>query len=103
MSDNQSNMYDITEQWLTEVAPKYFDLPDLSLNRIGLFGYVNELMAHSLEAMSNENSILYNELFFKRAVLPQSIYAYASHYNLEDINAKPASMQFALGITEKDL
>ena len=37
MSDNQSNMYDITEQWLTEVAPKYFDLQDLAADDIKIY------------------------------------------------------------------
>lgn len=98
---NNTNMYDIQEDWLANIAPKYFDLEDLSLNRIGLFGYVNEIMAHNTEALFNENSILYNELFFKRAILPQSIYSYASHYNLTQLHATPAIMNFAIGISEQ--
>lgn len=100
---DRSNMYDLEEYWLKEIAPKYFDMKDISLNRVGLFGYINEIMSHSVESIANENSILYNEIFFKRAVLPQSIYAYASHYGIEDIMAKPATMGFALGIREDTL
>lgn len=100
---NLTSMYSILEHWLSNIAPKYFDLKDLNLNRIGLFGYVNEIMAHNQESIMNENSILYNELFFKRAVLPQSIYAYASHYQVDDIGAVPAKMGFAIGINEQDL
>ena len=100
---DRSNMYEIMNYWLENIAPKYFDLNDLSLNRIGLFGYVNEIMAQTTESTINENSILYNELFFKRAVLPQSIYAYASHYGVTNLTAVPATMSFAIGITEDTL
>ena len=103
MSEDRTNMYELMNYWLSEIAPKYFDLEDLSLNRIGLFGYVNEIMAHSDEAIINENSILYNELFFKKAVLPPSIYSYASHYGVENLTAIPATMNFAIGISEQTL
>lgn len=102
-SIDKTNMYTMLDHWLNEIAPKYFDLKDLNLNRVGLFGYVNEIMAHNQESIMNENSILYNELFFKRAVLPQSIYAYASHYLVDDTGARPAKMGFAIGINEDDL
>lgn len=100
---DRTNMYEMMEYWLSNIAPTYFDMEDLNLNRLGLFGYVNEVMAHSFESIVNENSILYNELFFKRAVLPNSIYSYASHYNVTNLTAKPAVMSFALGIDEKTL
>lgn len=101
MAVNRTNMYDIAEDWITNVAPKYFDLADLSLNRVGLFGYVNEIESSAVESIVNENSILYNELFFKRAVLPQSIYAYASHYNVADTMANASVMSFSLIINEQ--
>lgn len=100
---DRTNMYEIMEYWLTEIAPKYYDMDDISLNRIGLFGNLNEIQAHAIESIANENSVLYNELFFKRAVLPQSIYAYASHYNVSDTTARPATMSFAIGLNEKTL
>lgn len=101
MAVNRTNMYDIAEDWITNIAPKYFDLSDISLNRVGLFGYVNEIESAAVESIVNENSILYNELFFKRAVLPQSIYAYASHYNVADTMANASVMSFSLVISEQ--
>src|SRR5574344_522851 len=98
MSNDRTNMYEIMNDWIDKIGPKYFDMDDVSLNRLGLFGYLNEVMGQNTESIVNENSILYNELFFKRAVLPQSIYAYASHYGLEDLTATPAVMNFAIGI-----
>ena len=105
MSDliNRTDMYEIEEYWLKNIAPKYFTLGNLSLNRAGMFGYTNEIMSHSVEQSINENSILYNELFFKKACLPESIYAYASQYNVSDTGATPATMEFALTISEEIL
>lgn len=100
---DKSNMYKLLDHWINNISPNYFDMSDLNLNRIGLFGYVNEIMAHNQESIMNENSVMYNELFFKRAVLPQSIYAYASHYQVDDIGASAAKMSFAIGINEEDL
>lgn len=97
---DRTDMYEIQEYWLENIAPKYFNLSDLSLNRAGLFGYINEIEAHSSEQIVNENSILYNELFFKKATLPESIYAYASQYNVANTSATPAIMSFALTISE---
>lgn len=99
-TNDRSTMYDIMEHWLSTIAPNYFDIEDVSLNRLGLFGYVNEAMSEAVSDISNESSVLYNEMFFKRAVLPRSIYAHASHYNITDTNAVPASMQFAIGFNE---
>lgn len=100
---NNTNMYSMLDHWLKNIAPNYFDLDDLSLNRVGLFGYVNEIMAHGQENIMNENSVLYNEFFFKRAVLPKSIYAYASHYAIDETGATPSVMTFAIGISEEEL
>ena len=100
MSDNinRIDMYEIQDYWLNNIAPKYFNVGNLSINRAGLFGFINEIESHSEEQIINENSILYNELFFKKASLPESIYAYAAQYNVSDTSATPASMSFALTV-----
>ena len=97
---DRTDIYEIQEYWLANIVPKYFNLGNLSLNRAGLFGYINEIESHSVEQIINENSLLYNELFFKKASLPESIYAYASQYNITNTTATPASMDFALIIPE---
>lgn len=97
---NKSNMYELMDFWLDNVAPKYFDLEDLSLSTVGLFGYINSIMANGLEANINETSVLFNEYFMNKARLPESILAYASNYNVSDINATPAVMKFCIAIRE---
>lgn len=97
---DRTNMYEIQDYWLTNIAPKYFDMKDVSLNRAGMFGYTNEIESHSVEAIVNENSIMYNELFFKRAQLPETIYAYASQYNVANTTARASLMNFAIVVNE---
>lgn len=98
---NRTNMYEIQEYWLDNIAPKYFDMADTSLNRASLFGYINEIESHSMEALVNENSILYNELFFKRAQLPETIYAYAAQNDVANTTATASMMKFAIVINEQ--
>ena len=95
--------YDIQDKWLGEIAPKYFDMDDINLLRVGLFGYINETMATSFEDAVRLNSVLYNEIFPNKAVLPNSIYSYASLIHYNDFNAVPSIIPILLAIRKKDL
>lgn len=103
MIKNRVSMYDQLQYYNEYLAPKYFDMDNLDTSRLGLFGYINELMADTTSDVVNENSVLFNEIFFKKAQIPESILAYAAQYRIEDINAKPAKMQFAIAISEASI
>lgn len=100
MIKDRTSMYDTLNYWTGNIAPKYIDVNNVNMSRIGLFGYINEIMADTTSDVINEMSVLFNEIFFKRAQIPESILAYAAQYRIEDINAKPATMQFLVGIRE---
>ena len=102
-TDRTPNGYTMMENWLNNIAPKYFDMKDLNVNRSGLFGYNNEVMAHAMESLMNENAVMVNEQFFRRAKLPSTIYANASHYNVSSSTAIPCRMEFALMFNEKNV
>lgn len=97
---DKTSMYSLMDFWLQNIAPKYYDMQDTSLSNVGIFGYTNEIMAHAVESTANETSVLFNETFFNKAILPESILTYASQQNITDINAHPAIMKFAIGIRE---
>lgn len=100
---DRTNGYEMLDYWLKNISPKYFDMENIGLNRAGTFGNINEVMAHTSESIVNENSILYNELFITRAQLPETIYAYASQYNVSNTGATPSMMQCVLLINESTL
>ena len=95
--------YTIQEKWLNEVAPNYFNVDEINKLRIGLFGYVNEAMANATEDSLHMHSILSKELFPNKAILPDSIYAYASLANFDDFYATPAKFNFILAIKKSDI
>ncbi len=98
-----SNIYNMQEFWLTEIATKYFELKDLNLQRVGLFGYINEVMSNVTEDVVNSNAILINEIFPSKANLPEIILNYSSQYQITDINATPATIPIVIGISQKSL
>ena len=95
--------YTIQEKWLNEVAPNYFNIDDINKLKIGLFGYVNEAMANVTEDSLYMHSILSKEIFPNKAVLPDSIYAYASLANFDDFYATPATFSFVLALKKSDI
>lgn len=97
------SVYDLQKKWVEEIAPNFFPVPDISLLNIGNFGYINSVMANSMEDNFHAFSIQSKEIFPNKAMLPSSIYAYAALAEYDDLVAKPASLNFALNIRIKDL
>jgi hypothetical protein len=98
-----SSVYDIQKKWIEEVAPKYLPVDDINMLKVGQFGYMNEVMANSVEDNLHMLSIYSNEIFPNRAVLPNSIYAYSGLAKFDDFNAKPAILPFMLAVKKKDI
>ena len=99
----QYTSYNLQDAWLKEIAPHFFEIDDLNLMRTGLFGYVNEVMANSVEQSFLTTTLLANEVFPNKAVLPDSIYAYAALAQYKDFNAQPAGINCILAIKIDDL
>lgn len=98
-----SSSYDILEQWLENIAPKYFEVEDTSLLKSSLFGYINEIMANSVEDVAHSVALQYNEIFPNKAVLPTTIYNYAALAKYENFMATPARIKFALVLSKDDI
>ena len=60
-------------------------------------------MANIVEDTGYNISILYQEIFPNRAVLPNSLYSYSALAKFEDFSAVPALVKFALAIRTKDI
>lgn len=98
-----SSTYDIQKRWLELIAPKYFNIKDNNMLKAGLFGYINEVMANSVEDAAFTQAVKANEIFPNRAVLPDSIYAYASLAKYDDFSARPSSLPFMLAVKKDDI
>ena len=89
---------------LFELSKTYFPdvLPDTL--KTGLFGYINEISAHSSKQNIYHTNVIYNEYFFNTASFPATIYNKAVDYDLIFSNSKPAkgSIEIAFKISELD-
>lgn len=98
-----SSIYSIKNFTLTDIAPKYFEMDDISLLNVGLFGYVNEVLSNSSEDLFNAVSLYSQEIFPHKAQIPENIYSYAAFYEVDNLFSIPAEMQTLLIIKESDI
>jgi len=107
MSMNQpinigSTSYDIQQEFL-ELAKKYYNIDDLNLLKVGLFGYINEITSHVAKDGVYHRNALYDEQFLNSANFSKSIYNFAKIYNYNIANATPGLMKINFAIRKKDI
>lgn len=98
-----SSIHSIKNFTLNDIAPKYFELDDISLLNVGLFGIVNEVLANASEDIFNAVSVYSQEIFPHKAQIPENIYSYAAFYEVDNLFSVPAEMQTLLVIKEADI
>lgn len=81
---------------------KYFEVsPDNS--KLGLFGYMNEIVAHATKVSQYHRNALYNEIALNTASLPSTIYGAAADEGIDAMEAVPAKATVLLTILTSDL
>lgn len=97
---NVINKYSVEEYLHKKIAPTYLNLDTNSNYRVGVYGYVNEVVATGTSMVASSLSELFTEIFPNTARMPESIMKYASLANVEGIYAKPSIMDIILVIDE---
>lgn len=95
--------YSLQDEWLEKVAENHFNVEEQNMLRVGLLGYINEVMSNITEDSGHMTNIYYNEIIPIRANLPETIYSNASLVNYEDFNATPAETFITLAIKKEHL
>ena len=98
-----TSLYKIKEFMKDQVAPTYFDMMDISELNIGIFGYINEILATATEDTCLTTTMLFKEQFPVIAEKPESLYMAAALFQLDDLFATPASMNFILLLNENSI
>lgn len=98
-----SSIYNIRDFINNDLAPKYFDMVDLSQHTVGLYGLTTETFATVSEDTFNVVSRFITEMLPSRATLPEFIYANAALFGITDTFAKCASMPIYFFIKESDI
>lgn len=98
-----SDRYSTEEYMIENIAKKYFNLENDSNYRVSTFGYINELFATGTNMTAYSMAVLFSEIFPNTAMLPETIYTYASLAQISGITSTPSSIPIVLTMTEKDI
>lgn len=100
---NYTSNFDIKEFIQEVLIPKAF--PNIPMNKLnlGFTGVTSEMISQAIEDAHATASLMLNESFITRAVLPNSIYSEASLFNLGYTFATPSRCNFALQLWLEDI
>ena len=96
------DIYGIKDFMIGEIAPKYFG-DDVNNYNVGLLGYTTEVGAVTTEDVFNAMNTYMKEFFSTKANMPETLYTYASIYDVDDFLATPASVDGILFIKASDI
>lgn len=94
---------DITEFFLRNFMPRYFDSALISTYRAGTFGYINDLIATVTEDSMHAMTIAKREVLPNTAQYLKSLYAHAASRFMDAPMATPATANVVLLIQQSDV
>jgi len=100
---NYTSNFDIKEFIQEVLIPKAF--PNIPMNKLnlGFTGITSEMISQAIEDAHGTASLMMNESFITRAILPNSIYSEASLFDLGYTFATPSRCNFALQLWLPDI
>lgn len=100
---NYTSNFAVKEFIQDVLMPRAF--PNIPMNKLnlGLTGIASEMIGQGIEDAYGTASLMMNESFITRAVLPNSIYAQAALFDLGYQFAKPSQCNFAVQIWIDDI
>ncbi len=91
------------EEWLRNIAPKYFDFDNVNNYRAGIFGYTSEVMSNITEDAYNAVTSIRREFYPNSAAYISSLYKMAAIQQIDVPMANAGTCKAALIIKEKDI
>ena len=100
---NYTSNFSVKEFIQNALIPRAF--PNIPMNKLnlGLTGIASEMISQGIEDSYATASLMMNESFITRAVLPNSIYSEAALFDLGYQFAKPSQCNFAIQIWMDDI
>ena len=102
-SANYTNIGDIKDYWLKNIAPNYFDFEDVNTYGTGIFGYINEVMGSTTEDAFNATNLARREFYPITAQYLSSLYKMATLQSIEIPLTVPAQCKCALIIPQDEI
>ena len=98
-----TNLTTEIQDWIDNIAPKYFNFDQVANYRTGIFGYVNEVMGTVTEDTFNAVSVARREFYPTHALYDESIYRMAALQRMDAPLSIPARVRAILVIKENDI
>ena len=86
-----------------QLSENFFDVEDVSLLKVGMFGYSTSVMSHIMRNSVFHRDQLYNEMFLVSANLNSTLYNYSKILNSNVELATPSQLPIAIKISLEDL
>ena len=80
-----TDIFSIKENTMDTLGKKYFPDVELSGLNVGLLGFTLEQIGNITEDSFNTASIMVNEIFPNKAIIPESIYSHAAIFQMDNI------------------
>lgn len=94
---------ELQDEWLTKIAPNYFDLDKINNYRSGVFGYINEVMSTVTMDTHNSINITRREFYPVTAQNPQSMNKMATLQHVGFPVATPGTCRAVLIFDEDEI
>lgn len=91
-----TSAYDIKDYYLNQLGPKYFPEDVIEGYNVGMLGYALDMAANTTEDVFNTVPVVINEMYPNLAVMPSSIYNYASLFQESNLMAAAPTMECVL-------
>jgi hypothetical protein len=98
-----SDNFSIKESALSILGSKYFENIELSGLNVGLLGFTMEQIANITEDAFNTSSVLINEAFPNRAIIPESIYSHAAIFQIDSTFRSCAKCSFIMLLQQDEI
>lgn len=86
-----------------QLAENFFDIEDVSLLKVGTFGYTTAVLSHIMRNGVFHRDMLYNEVFLVSANLNSTVYNWAKILDSSIELATPSRMDISLKVPIEDL
>ena len=100
---NYSSIADIQSFWISDIATQFFDFDDTNNYKVGLFGYINEVMSTVTQDAFNTINIAKREFYAASAEHINSFYKMAGNYDINVPLVVPGKADIVLFIAEGDI
>ncbi|MDE6041657.1 MAG: hypothetical protein K2F99_08790, partial [Muribaculaceae bacterium] len=94
---------EITQFWLNEIVPRYFDADKVNTYRAGTFGYINDILSTTAEDSMHAMIIAKREVLPNTAKFTKSLYLHAAARLMDAPMGIPATANVLLMFQESEL